>query len=180
MNTANKYPTGLTIDPSGASQSIWIVDSVTDKVYEYGNARGNAGGSLVGSFALAPGNTNPQGIADPPPASPNANVANNQAVVSNAVASIGVGPVPMPWFGTSASNGHSPALPRMDAKARSTDNIMSTFGRSMQVPQATAAIGWTSPAKSRESVDLSESHDLELAEDNIEKLIGLVATNLWN
>ncbi len=67
INSANKYPTGLTIDPTGASQSIWIVDSGTDRVYEYGSARGNAGGSLVGSFGLAPGNTNPQGIADPPP-----------------------------------------------------------------------------------------------------------------
>ncbi len=66
INTANKYPTGLTIDPTGASQSIWIVDSGTDRVYEYGNARSNSGGSLVGSFGLAAGNTNPQGIADPP------------------------------------------------------------------------------------------------------------------
>ncbi len=61
-------PTGLTIDPSGASQSIWIVDSATDRVYEYTNSRSRDSGSQAAavSFALAVGNTNPQGIADPP------------------------------------------------------------------------------------------------------------------
>jgi hypothetical protein len=62
-------PTGLTIDPTGASQDIWIVDSGTDKVYRYANARGKTSGSqaAAATFALAAGNTNPQGIADPPP-----------------------------------------------------------------------------------------------------------------
>ena len=61
-------PTGLTIDPTGASQDIWIVDSGTDKVYQYANARGKTSGSqsAAATFALAAGNTNPQGIADPP------------------------------------------------------------------------------------------------------------------
>ncbi|HJN11217.1 MAG TPA: hypothetical protein QF564_21195 [Pirellulaceae bacterium] len=44
------------------------MDSGTDAGYEYGNALGNSGGSLVGSFALSGSNTNPQGIADPPSA----------------------------------------------------------------------------------------------------------------
>jgi hypothetical protein len=63
------HPTGLTIDPSGASQDIWIVDSGTDKVYQYANARAKTSGSqsAAATFALAAGNTNPQGIADPPP-----------------------------------------------------------------------------------------------------------------
>jgi len=34
IDSANSKPTGLTIDPSGASQSIWIVDSGKDRVYE--------------------------------------------------------------------------------------------------------------------------------------------------
>ena len=70
IDSANKSPTGLTIDPSGSSQSIWIVDSVTDKIYEYANARAKISGSQLAAanpFALAAGNTNPQGIADPPP-----------------------------------------------------------------------------------------------------------------
>ncbi len=68
IDSANKAPTGLTIDPSGASQSIWIVDNGTDRVYEYTNSRSKNSGSQSAalSFALATGNTNPQGIADPP------------------------------------------------------------------------------------------------------------------
>ena len=68
IDSANKAPTGLTIDPSGASQSIWIVDNGTDRVYEYTNSRSRNSGSQSASlsFALAAGNTNPQGIADPP------------------------------------------------------------------------------------------------------------------
>ena len=68
IDSGNKAPTGLTIDPSGASQSIWIVDNGTDRVYEYTNSRSRNADSQSASlsFALASGNTNPQGIADPP------------------------------------------------------------------------------------------------------------------
>jgi hypothetical protein len=68
INAGGGSPTGITLDPSGASQSLWIVDSASDRVYEYANARATHSGSLSAavSFALAAGNTNPQGIADPP------------------------------------------------------------------------------------------------------------------
>jgi hypothetical protein len=68
IDTANKAPTGLTIDPSAASQSIWIVDNGTDRLYEYTNSRSRNFGSQPAavSFALASGNKNPQGISDPP------------------------------------------------------------------------------------------------------------------
>lgn len=71
IDTANTTPTGLTIDPSNGSQHIWIVDSGTDKVYEYADARSRTSGSQAASatFNLAAGNSNPQGIADPPPPS---------------------------------------------------------------------------------------------------------------
>jgi hypothetical protein len=61
-------PTGITIDPANVS-NIWIVDSGTDRVYQYNAAASLANGSSKSadvSFALAAGNTNPQGIADPP------------------------------------------------------------------------------------------------------------------
>ncbi len=71
LNTSGaSSPTGITIDPTGASQSIWIVDSGTDKVYEYSDARARTSGkqsAAANPFSLAAGNTNPQGIADPPP-----------------------------------------------------------------------------------------------------------------
>lgn len=35
---ANSKPTGITLDPAGTSQSLWVVDESTDTVYEYGAA----------------------------------------------------------------------------------------------------------------------------------------------
>ncbi|MEO8270481.1 MAG: PKD domain-containing protein, partial [Aureliella sp.] len=69
IDSGNQTPTGLTIDPANGSQSIWIVDSGTDRVYEYAVARSRVSGSQAAgiTFALASGNSNPQGIADPPP-----------------------------------------------------------------------------------------------------------------
>jgi len=60
-------PTGITLDPS-APAHLWIVDTATDRVYQFDNAVGRTSGSQGASmsFALATGNTNPQGIADPP------------------------------------------------------------------------------------------------------------------
>jgi len=68
IDTVNSAPTGITIDPSGATQSIWIVDNGTDRVYEYTDSRSRNSGSQSSAitFALTAGNTNPQGIADPP------------------------------------------------------------------------------------------------------------------
>ncbi|RIK72126.1 MAG: hypothetical protein DCC67_19700, partial [Planctomycetota bacterium] len=67
IDAANKTPTGITIDPSSVSH-IWIVDSGTDRVYQYNGAASRTSGSQSAalSFALAAGNANPQGIADPP------------------------------------------------------------------------------------------------------------------
>ncbi len=63
-------PTGITLDPANVS-NIWIVDNGTDRVYQYNAAAGITSGSKSAnsSFALAAGNTNPQGIADPTPPS---------------------------------------------------------------------------------------------------------------
>jgi sugar lactone lactonase YvrE len=68
IDPANTHPTGITIDPSNVS-NIWIVDNGTDKVYQYTAAATRTSGSqsAAATFALAPGDTNPQGIADPPP-----------------------------------------------------------------------------------------------------------------
>jgi hypothetical protein len=67
IDAANKLPTGITINPANVSH-IWIVDSGTDRVYQYNAAATRTSGSQAAalSFALAAGNTNPQGIADPP------------------------------------------------------------------------------------------------------------------
>jgi DNA-binding beta-propeller fold protein YncE len=69
IDPANAHPTGITINPSNVSD-IWIVDSGTLKVYQYIGAASRTSGSqnAGATFALAAGDTNPQGIADPPPA----------------------------------------------------------------------------------------------------------------
>jgi hypothetical protein len=67
LASGNAKPTGLTIDPTGSSMSIWVVDNGTDKVYEYANARSLTTGSgpTPTTFNLAYGNSNAQDIADP-------------------------------------------------------------------------------------------------------------------
>ena len=68
INGAGSSPTGITLDPTNVG-NMWVVDSGTKRVYQFDNAAGVTSGSLSPStsFALAAGNTNPQGIADPPP-----------------------------------------------------------------------------------------------------------------
>ena len=61
-------PTGITIDPTNVCD-VWIVDNGTDRVYQYIQGALTIAvysRSSSNSFALAVGNTNPQGIADPP------------------------------------------------------------------------------------------------------------------
>ncbi len=68
---AGSSPTGITLDPTGGG-TLWVVDNGTDRVYRFDNARGLTTGSSSPSsnFALAAGNTNPQGLADPPAGAP--------------------------------------------------------------------------------------------------------------
>lgn len=56
------------INPANVSD-IWIVDIGTLKVYQNAAAAGRTSGSqnAAATFALNPYDTNPQGIADPPP-----------------------------------------------------------------------------------------------------------------
>ncbi len=116
IDSANKTPTGLTIDPTGASQSIWIVDSGTDKVYEYTNTRAKTSGSQSAAltFNLAAGNTNPQGIADPPPPSLLQPVNSRSTSVGVAVAANSFESIPAVRSTYSATN--SSALRASDAR----------------------------------------------------------------
>jgi len=69
IDPADTHPTGITINPSNPSD-VWIVDNGTDMVYQYIGAASRTSGSqnAGATFAVASGNTNPQGIADPPSA----------------------------------------------------------------------------------------------------------------
>ncbi len=85
IDSANKSPTGLTLDPTNGSQHIWVVDNGTDKIYQYNSGRSRNSGSQAAAaiFALAVGNTNPQGIADPPP--PGTDIASDNSSASSSV-----------------------------------------------------------------------------------------------
>src|SRR5262249_16289150 len=67
IDAANKTPTGIALDPTNVNH-LWIVDSGTDKVYQYNAAATRISGSQSAAltFALVAGNANAQGIADPP------------------------------------------------------------------------------------------------------------------
>ncbi len=183
IDTANKSPTGLTIDPTNGSQDIWVVDNGTDKIYQYANSRSRTSGSQVASatYGLAVGNTNPQGIADPPPASSkltnsNTMLANNyHAMVEDL--GLSVGPVPMLSYETTITNVASASSRQVETKFGSTDAFMSALGRSIPLPQAAATIARTSPIVSRESKDPCESDEFESVSDDIDDLVGLVAKN---
>ncbi len=75
IDSANGSPVGITIDPTMTTGSLWIVDNVTKRVYEYANGRARTTGSQIAAkiFDLNAGNASPQGIADPPTGAPTAN-----------------------------------------------------------------------------------------------------------
>lgn len=67
LDKANTWPTGITVDPTGASKSLWVVDAGTYKVYEYANGKTMASGSAaiaLTSFDL-PNCSSPDDIFDP-------------------------------------------------------------------------------------------------------------------
>jgi hypothetical protein len=68
IDSRNSNPTGITLDPTSPS-NLWIVDSGTASIYRYNAAASRTTGSQTADavFQLASGNTNAQGIADPPP-----------------------------------------------------------------------------------------------------------------
>ena len=59
-------PTGIALDPNNVNH-LWVVDSTTDRVYQYDAGTARTTGSQLPSisFPLAAGNGNPTGIADP-------------------------------------------------------------------------------------------------------------------
>ncbi len=100
--TGGGGPTEITLDPTGASQDLWVVDSATDKVYLYAGARSRTSGSVaaMATFTLAAGNTNPQNIADPPP--PSDGLVGAPTLVSVA------GPARRPDFEAARDDGFGP------------------------------------------------------------------------
>ncbi len=68
LDPANADASGITKDPTGASDDLWVVDRADRLVYDYagGTAWRDGARSASGTFALAAGDERPEGIADPP------------------------------------------------------------------------------------------------------------------
>lgn len=178
-------PTGITIDPANVS-NIWIVDNASKLVYQYTASATLTTGNLAASstFALAAGNTNPQGIADPPPPSamlfnPTSTAIDNKDIVSKAVALAGVCS-PMPWIGTPVSDVASVTLQPVRSKASATDELMSVLGLSPERIMPSVSVGRMTTIVADKSINLREYIEAEIKGNNIEDLIGLVANNFWN
>ena len=67
-NVDDSSPSGIALDPAGGSD-LWTVDRASRTVFHYADARTVRSGvlSAVDTYALAPTNLAPEGIADPPP-----------------------------------------------------------------------------------------------------------------
>jgi hypothetical protein len=112
IDPANTQPTGITLNPNKIGD-LWIVDSGTKKVYQYAGATWRSGGSQTAAtiFTLAAGDTNPQGIADPPASS----LTPGAAPVPLAV----TGPASLPLTtasGRASALGGIPSLTGQDAR----------------------------------------------------------------
>ncbi|MFO0968009.1 MAG: Calx-beta domain-containing protein [Gemmataceae bacterium] len=141
IDPANAHPTGITINPTNVSD-IWIVDNGTDKVYQYTGAVGRTSGNqhAAATFALAAGDTNPQGIADPPPAEPvNAAVPRERSAVADipslarqdALFSLLAGEfLPMPGESPIGLTGGAALLPQFDSPTSMADRGLTPAGAS--------------------------------------------------
>ena len=68
----NAKPSGITRNPAGGTD-LWVLDRAAQRVFQYGNGSSLRTGQhgADGTFDLTPGNTSPEGIADPPVTDPN-------------------------------------------------------------------------------------------------------------
>jgi hypothetical protein len=134
----NTDPTGITLDPANPSH-LWIVDSGTDRVYEFTNAVSQPNGTTLAasvSYALAFENQSPQGIADPPlPASAGPTPS----------ASVSI-PMVAPTGATASSSRGAPAFRGLQKTAANQEGS-SLAGKSRRKPIA------VSPTEARKAID---------------------------
>ncbi|HUP80262.1 MAG TPA: hypothetical protein VM260_17035, partial [Pirellula sp.] len=174
INSGGGSPTGITLDPTNLSQSLWIVDSNSDSVYEYANARGKISGSQAASvtFALASGNTNPQGIADPPAPSSGltaapASIVGNSAFLQAAIVSLGV-----------LSTEGFASWQRVLAVTESVDEFMSQLSSWLPVVSISTKNPRSIPLPSRPRFADDQSMDLALGDEELNDSLHAVANDL--
>ena len=108
LGSRNTDPRGITIDPTNVSD-VWVIDVKDDDVYKYIGAATLTSGSQSADFVfdLASGNTNPQGIADPP--------AKAAAAATDQVLSQGIAdPLSAVYWADFAASHESQSKPKKD------------------------------------------------------------------
>ncbi|MEY3173208.1 MAG: hypothetical protein RLZZ436_1122, partial [Planctomycetota bacterium] len=147
LDITSSSPTGIALDPSNETMDLWIADNTHDRVFRYGNGRTAVAPVIASSFelAVAAGNTNIQGIADPPPPATEAALpgyrpatpgsvsnsaldqpaaARSAAVSTTETAAPSADLIPAPNSATRVSPGRLPARP----KATSRESVRVTVG----------------------------------------------------
>jgi murein DD-endopeptidase MepM/ murein hydrolase activator NlpD len=130
LPTVNTSPVGITLDPTGTSKSLWVVDDTTDRVYEYADARVRRSGTQAAAvtFTLNASNGNAQGIADP------RSLAARDALFAD------------PTFSAAASDSITTAFQSLNTNAMwpvsgtTFNEVESTFGPRIKV--STSAYDW--------------------------------------
>jgi subtilisin family serine protease len=159
LNSQNSSPTGITLDLSNGSQDMWVVDSASDRVYRYANARTSFAPVRVSSFSLGSGNSNPQGIAGPPGVGTANGLGGTVAGVKGLPAMPMQTPTAIPSSGSQSSdrNATSPAVVQtpparvtfasgsnnpgaMRAKTLTDSALISLYGTKSQVIRAKANV----------------------------------------
>ncbi len=172
-------PTGITLDPSNDPLNphhLWIVDNGTDRVYQYSNSVNQANGSskvadASFSLATAAGNTNPQGIADPPPNSglstAPASIVRNSAFMQAPIVSFGV-----------LSTERVASLQSGLVVAESVDEFMSQLARLLPFAPISVSKVPSTPVLSRTRFTKDQSIDLALADEEQNDSLHAIANDL--
>ena len=172
-----KSPTGITLDPSNPSH-IWIVDSGTDRVYQYDNAVGLTSGSKSANsnWALAAGNTNPQGIADPPPPSASLNTAPGSAV-SNSAFSGSFLQAPIVWLGAPSTE-RVASLRSVLAVTKGVDEYMSQLASLLPAAPISVSKAPSNSVPSQQKSDETQA-DQALGDEDLSVTLHTIANDLF-
>ncbi len=154
IDAANATPTGITLDPANVSD-LWIVDSGTDRVYQYSAAASRTSGSQSAdaAFALAASNTNPQGIADPPAGASQAS-AGNDAAAAQLLAGYSILPATGQISSPAGGRGEQGDQDRMDPLSAMMHELGHTLGHAHNADGLMAE----TPATGERSTELEEDH----------------------
>lgn len=175
-------PTGITLDPANPDH-LWVLDSEKRRVYQYNHAVGQGdGGRFADSFFdLNAGNTNPQGIADPPPpssslnAGPSSVVSNNSLIVNANSRRFALAPGVLPSVLTTE---RVVATQSVMVRNESVDEYMINLASSLTVTPISTIIPQSISNPSRSRLADEQSIDLALADDELNDSLHAIANNL--